>query len=94
MAYLRSNLVVRPAYAGIGDAVVAELGGILDDLKTFASNTVNAFGEAKKAQGAAAANAAAATTVAAPSSFPTGTVLAVGGLGLAALLILKKRKKK
>lgn len=95
MAYIRSNLVVRPAYAGIGDAVVAELGGVLDSIGTFVKNTVTAFGETKKAQGAAQA-AAAQVPVAVPSDsgISTTTVVAVGASAVALALILKKRKKK
>lgn len=95
MAYIRSNIVVRPAYAGVGDALVSELGGVLDSIGTFLKNTVNAYGETKKAQGAAQATVAAQTPVMAPSSgISTTTVLAAGALGVGALLLLKKRKKK
>lgn len=87
MAYIRSNIVVRPAYAG--------LSGIWDSITDFAKNTVNAFGEAKKAQGAAQAQAAQVALPAAPSSgISTGTVVAIGAVGVAALLILNKRKRK
>lgn len=94
MAYIRSNLVVRPAYSGIGDAFVQELGGVLDSIGTFVKNTVTAFGETKKAQGAAQANAAAVLPAPVASGGITGTVVAVGAGALALAVILKKRKKK
>ena len=95
MAYIRSNIVVRPAYAGVGDALVQELGGVLDSIGTFVKNTVTAFGETKKAQGAAQA-AATATLPPAPvdSGMSTGTMVAIGAGVVGVALILKKRKKK
>lgn len=95
MAYLRSNIVVRPTHSGLS-GFVAELGGWAESLKSFVENTVTAFGETKKAQGAAQATLAQQQVVApVDTGMSTSTKLALGAVGVGALvLVLKKRKKK
>lgn len=96
MAYIRNNIVVRPAYAGIG-ALESELGGLLDSLKSIGKSIVGTYGEGKAAQGAAAALAAQqqGAVVAAQDTGPSMTTIAViGVVGLGAVLLLRKKKHK
>jgi len=75
----------------------AGLSGILDDLKSLGAKTFEAFGAAKQAQGAAQALSAqtAQPLVMQPaSSGPSPVMIAVvAGVGIGAVLLLKKRKK-
>jgi len=91
MAFIRNNIIARPAYAGFE----SELGGIWDSITSVVKNTVNAYGNTRAAQGAAtAAQQYAQVPVAPVSSGPsTTTLLLLGGAGVAAVLLLKKRKK-
>lgn len=94
MAYRTTNLVVRRANAGYSYA----LEGLWDDVKSFGSGVVNAFGEQKKAEGAAAAATNYATPI--PGVTPgydtgpsMGTIALIGAVGIGAVLLLKRRKK-
>ena len=95
MSYGRTtNIIVRPASQG---AIESELGGILDSVTGFVKDVVNAYGDQKKAEGAAAVNTAGGAVM--PGvSYPVdtgpsmGTIAVVAGIGIGAFLILRRKK--
>ena len=106
MAYGRTtNLIARPTVVNRGMSrgmgIESDLGGFLDDITSFGKNVLTAYGEQKKAEGAAGAmvSTPSGTVIPgitpAPSSGPSmGTILLIGGLGVGAILLLKKKGKR
>lgn len=93
MAYRTTNLIVRPTNAGYSN-----LSGVWDTITGFGKNVLTAYGDQKKAEGAAAVNTASGTIV--PGVTPgydtgpsMGTVVVIGALGIGAILLLKKKRK-
>ena len=94
MAYRTTNLVVRRANAGYS----TPLDGVWDSITGFGKDILTAYGESKKAEGAAAVNTPAGTVVpgvtpAADTGPSLGTIAVIAGIGIGAVLLLKKRKK-
>lgn len=96
MSYRRTtNLIVRPTNAGYS------LSGIWDSVSDFGKNVLTAYGDQKKAEGAASATAIttpAGTIV--PGVTPgydtgpsMGTIALIASVGIGAIFLLKKRKK-
>ena len=101
--YYNTNLIARRGYGGrpAGRAGLSGLGSVLDDawsaLKSGAGSALDFYGKTQQQQGANAAleaqNAQLAAALAAQrSSGPDLTTIAViGGIGIAAILLLKKK---
>lgn len=87
MAYERNTLVSRQGYSGMGD--------IWDSITGAAGSVLKFYGSQQQAQGAAAAaaqtNKDLAAALAAKSGMDTTTLLLIGGLGLGAVLLLRKK---
>lgn len=89
--YLRDTLISRRGYGGLG-GTLSDIGGAIKDV---ASGALTFYGNTQQAAGAAQAQAQANRdlTAALSSQGPgLGTVLLVGGAGLAAFLLLRKKK--
>lgn len=86
MAYARTNqLIARPGYSGFGD--------FWDTIGDVAGNVLKVYNAGQQASGAAQANKDLAAALAAQhGGISTGTILLVGGVGLAAVLLLTRRK--
>jgi len=85
MAFVKSNLISRPGYSGMG--------GVLDTIGGVAGSVVNWFGANQRAAGAQAQQAADLQAAYAAQQGPsTTTILLIGGIGLLAFMMMKKRK--
>jgi len=87
MAYTKNSIIVRPRATG--------LSGIMDDIKGIATGALDFYGKAKQDAGAAAAlqqQQVAAQAIPVSPGIDTGTLLMIGGIGIAAILLLKKKK--
>jgi hypothetical protein len=89
MAYIRSNLISRQGYSGLGDT--------WDDITGAAAAVVTGFGKEQQAVGAQAQaaqqNQILANALAAQSGgISTTTLMLVGAAGLAAYMLMKKKK--
>lgn len=86
MAYTKNTLIVRPrsSLGGISD--------IFDGIKDVAKGALNFYGQAQRDAGAAAAAQAQQPVIAPSSGIDTGTILLIGGLGIGAILLLKRKK--
>lgn len=89
MAYMRNNLVVRSGYSGVGDW--------WDTVTSAAGSALKIYGAEQQAQGAAAqaaqSNRDLTAALAAQQGPGMGTILVIGGVGLAAYLLLRKKKE-
>lgn len=87
MAYMRNDLISRAGYSGVGD--------IWDSISGAVGSVVKFYGAEQQAQGAAAAAAAQnrdlTNALAAKQGIDTTTMLLIGGVGLAAFLMLRKK---
>lgn len=88
MAYERNTLVSRSSYSGMGD--------IWDSITGAAGSVLKFYGSQQQAQGAAAAAAQsnkdlAAALAARSGGLDTTTLLLIGGLGIGAVLLLRKK---
>lgn len=87
MGYTRDTLISRAGYSGVGDW--------WDTLTDALGAGVTAYGAQQQAAGAAAATAQQnrdlAAALAARQGMSTETLLLVGGVGLAAFFLLRKR---
>lgn len=85
MSYARRNMLIsRPGYSGMGD--------IWDTITGVAGGVVKAYGTAEQQAGAAAqAQRDLALALQAQQGPGIGTYLAIGGLGIAAILLLRRR---
>lgn len=88
MAYFRNNLVSRAGYGGMG--------GFFDTVGDIAKGAVTFFGSQQRAAGASdALTQANKDLIAAQAAQGPSTTVIVGGLavvGLAAFLLLRKKK--
>jgi len=85
MAYTRNNLISRPGYSGVGD--------VWDTITGAAGSVVKFWGAEQQAAGAAAQSQRdLQAAMAAQQGIGTGTILLLGGVGLAAFLLLRKKK--
>ena len=87
MAYQRNNLVSRSGYSGVGD--------LWDTISDAGGAVLKIYGSQQQAQGAAAATAQAnrdlTTALMARQGISMTTVALIGGAGLAAYLLLRKK---
>ncbi len=94
MAYKRTtNLIARPVNGGYS------LSGIWDDITSFGKGVLTSYGDAKKAEGAAAVISTPSGAVV-PGVTPVvdsgpsmGTIVVIGALGIGAVYLITKRKK-
>lgn len=89
MAYIRSNLISRQGYSGLGD--------VWDDITGAAGAVVTGFGKEQQAVGAQAQaaqqNQILANALAAQSGgISTTTLVLLGGVGFAAYMLMRKKK--
>jgi len=85
MAYMRNDLISRSGYSGVGD--------IWDTITGAAGSALKIYGSQQQAAGAAAATSADLNAaLAAQQGIGTGTILLLGGVGIAAFLLLRKKK--
>lgn len=89
MAYMRNDLIARRGYSGMGD--------VWDTITGAAGSVLKFYGAEQQAQGAAAATAQAnrdlTAALMAQQGPSMGTILLIGGAGLAAFLLLRKKKE-
>lgn len=87
MAYTKNNLISRAGYSGVGDW--------WDDLQNAVGTGLKFYGQQQQQQGAAAATAQQnrdlAAALAARQGIGMETILLVGGVGLAAFLLLRRK---
>lgn len=87
MAYMRNDLVSRAGYSGVGD--------VWDSITGAAGSVLKFYGTEQQAQGAAAASAQAnrdlTTALAARQGIDTTTIMLLGGAGLLAFFLLRKK---
>ncbi len=90
MAYIRNNLVSRAGYSGVG-GTTGDIGGFLKDV---GSGALSFYGSQQQAVGAAAQSNRDLQTalLAQGGGIGMGTVAVVGGLGVVAYLLLRKKK--
>jgi len=90
MAYTRNTLISRAGYNGRGG-----MGDFWDSITSAAGSVLKFYGTEQQAVGAAAATAQQNKDLTAAllsrQGIGTETLLLVGGLGLAAFLLLRKR---
>ena len=88
MAYMRNNLISRAGYSGDPG-----MGGILDDLASVGGSVLKFYGTQQAAAGAAQqSNADLNAALAAQQGIGAGTILLLGGVGVVAFLMLRKKK--
>jgi len=87
MPYVRSNMISRAGYSGTGDW--------WDSISEVAGSAVKIYGAGQQAQGAAAAQQQAnrdlLNALAAQQGPGIGTIALIGGAGLIAFLLLRKK---
>jgi len=87
MPYVKNNLISRPGYSGMGD--------FWDSITSAAGGVLKFYGTEQQAVGAAAATAQQnrdlTTALLARQGMGMDTILIVGGLGLAAFMLLRKK---
>jgi hypothetical protein len=92
MAYIRDTLVSRAGYSGVG-GTLSDIGGAIKDI---GGGALSFYGSQQQAVGAAqqaaATNRDLAAALAAKSGPGMGTLLLVGGAGLVAFMLLRKKK--
>lgn len=88
MAYIPNTLISRRAYSGTGDWY--------DDIANVAGSALKVYGAGQQAQGAAAASQQAnrdiLAAMQAQSGIGIGTVALLGGVGVLAFLLLRRKK--
>jgi len=88
MAYIRSNLISRQGYSGLGD--------VWDDITGAAGAVVTGFGKEQQAVGAQAQaaqqNQILANALASQGGISTTTLVLLGAAGFAAYMLMKKKK--
>jgi hypothetical protein len=99
MAYFDTNLIARRGYGG---RPMSGMGGFLDDLisgaKSAAGSALDFYGKTEQQAGANAALSAQNTQLTAAlaaqqnaGGISTTTLMLIGGVGLAAVLLLRKK---
>lgn len=84
MAYTRNNLISRPGYSGVG--------GFMDTITGAAGSVLNFWNAQQQAAGAAAQSQRdLQAAMAAQGGIGTGTIVLLGGVGVVAYLLLRKR---
>ena len=85
MAYMSNELVVRPGYSGVS--------GVLDDIESGVGKVLQVYSTEQQAQGASAqAQRDILSAMAAQQGSGTTTILILGAVGVAAYLLLRKKK--
>ena len=91
MAYIRNNMISRAGYSGVS-GTLSDIGGALKDV---GAGAINLYGSQQQAVGAAAASAQTNRDLAAALQANSGpdmtTILLLGGAGLVAFLMLRKK---
>ncbi|HEY4266755.1 MAG TPA: hypothetical protein VGM94_01055 [Galbitalea sp.] len=83
--FVKSNLISRPGYSGMG--------GILDTIGSAVGGVVNWFGTTQRTIGAQQQQAADLQAAYAAQQGPsTTTIILIGGIGVLAFMMMKKRK--
>ncbi len=95
MAYERNNLISRPGYSGYSPGR-PPMGDLWDTISGAAGGVLKIYGQQQQAAGAAAAaaqtNRDLATALSARQGIDMSTILLLGGAGLVAMLLLRKKK--
>lgn len=85
MAYTRNNLISRAGYSGVGD--------VWDTISGAAGSVVKVFSAEQQAAGAAAQSQRdLQAAMLGQQGMGAGTILLLGGVGLVAFMLLRKKK--